>query len=419
MAKRPSKFRMALTAGRLASRQALGTGTGARDLALGELLTSQLDEAKGLAMKLGQIVSYMGVPLSEPVQAKLAKLQTGVVGMSAERTREIVEESLAGVLEDHFDTFTLEPVAAASIGQVHRAVVDGAAVAVKVQYPEIAGTFAHDLDIVTRIASLASLASAVDGKAIVNELASRLEEECDYAREARMQQQFSDAFAADLDVIVPQVDAGRSNGTVLTTEWIDGDTFESLRAQSDPERLAHVASTLIRFSYRSLFNLAAIQADPHPGNFIFVPPAGRVAFLDFGCVRPFEPAFVELLREQAEAARDHDRRKFRDTTIALGLAGKPKRFDFDHFLMVTEHLYRPLTSSKFTFTPEYMREGYGFNGPTSPNARTMAMPRAYIWVARLQWGLWSILSMLGASGSFEEILSEVLAAPVTPLVHPA
>jgi predicted unusual protein kinase regulating ubiquinone biosynthesis (AarF/ABC1/UbiB family) len=418
--RRPSKLGVAWTAGRLAGRRLLGRQVGERDLELGELLTGQLDQMKGLAMKVGQIVSYLDVPLPEPVQAQLARLQTGQRGMPPAQVRQVIEAALGRPIEAAFEAFAWEPVAAASIGQVHRAVVDGRPVAVKVQYPEVARSFGDDLQAVGRLSSLASLASAVDGRALVDELRQRLEEECDYLREARAQAAFARAFADDPDVLVPAVLADRSAATVLTSAWVEGEGFADVRAASDARRDA-LAATLVRFAYRSLFQLAVIQADPHPGNFVFPrahaedPRPGRVAFLDFGCVRVLEPAMVEALRGIAAAIRDGDRPRFREATRALGVVGKPRAFDYEHFFAVMEHLHRPLLAPRFCFDLAYVREGYALNGPKSPNARTMAMPPAYIWVARLQWGLWSILARLQARGSFRGLLDALLASPVTPL----
>jgi predicted unusual protein kinase regulating ubiquinone biosynthesis (AarF/ABC1/UbiB family) len=415
--RKPSKLGVAWTAGRLAGRRLLGLQAGERDLELGERLTGQLDQMKGLAMKVGQIVSYLDVPLPEAVQDQLARLQTGQRGMPPAQVREVVEAALGRPVEALYEAFAWEPVAAASIGQVHRAVVDGRPVAVKVQYPAVARSFTDDLRAVGRISALASLATAVDGRALVHELGQRLVEECDYAREAQAQAAFARAFAADRDVLVPAVLLDRSAPTVLTTAWVEGESFAELRL-ADATRRDAVAATLVRFTYRSLLQLAAIQADPHPGNFLFPtagPTAAAVAFLDFGCVRGLELAMVEALRGIAAAVRDGDRPRFREAVQALGVVGKPHSFDYEHFFAVMEHLHRPLVSPRFTFEPAYVREGYALNGPGSPNARTMAMPPAYIWVARLQWGLWSILARLHASGSFGDLLDELLAAPIDPL----
>ncbi len=414
---KPSVLGVAWTAGRLAGRRLLRRRVGPRDLELGGLLTTQLDQMKGLAMKVGQIVSYLDVPLPEPVQAQLAALQTGQRGMSPADTRAVLEAALEMPVEAAFDDFDWEPVAAASIGQVHRARVRGRAVAVKVQYPEVARSFTDDLRAVGRLSSLASMASAVDGRALIEELRRRLVEECDYPREARAQLAFAHAFADDPEVQVPAVLRERCAATVLTSAWVDGDRFAALERDADPTRRDAVAATLVRFTYRCLLGFGVIQADPHPGNFLFPRGGlpGTVGFLDFGCVRALGPEMTDALREVATAVRDDDRPRFRRAVNALGVVGRPKKFDYDHFYRTMEHLHRPLIATRFRVDKDYVREGFALNGPTSPNARTIAMPPAYIWVARLQWGLWSILARLRARSSFRPLLDELLAAPPAPL----
>ncbi|MCA9651127.1 MAG: AarF/ABC1/UbiB kinase family protein [Myxococcales bacterium] len=416
MGDRPSKLRVAWTAGRLAGRRLLRREVGSADLALGEQLTGQLDRMKGLAMKVGQIVSYMDVPLPEAVQQQLARLQTGQHAMPEPEVRAAIEAALGRPLDELFDAFEPTPVAAASIGQVHRARVGERAVAVKVQYPEVERSFADDLGSIGRFASLASLASAVDGSAIVEELGARLAEECDYQREATTQHAFARAFADDPEVVVPEVVPSRCAPTVLTTTWVDGDDFETLCHDPDDARRNAVARTLVRFSYRCLLELAAIQADPHPGNYVFVPD-GTVAFLDFGCVRRLEPAFVLSLRRMITALRDRDDAGFREAVLAMGVVGRPRKFDYEHFGRVMEHLHRPLLRPSFRFGPEFMHEGLALNGPGSPNARTLAIPPAYVWVMRLQWGLWSILGRLRAQGSFDGLLDDLLSRPVRPMLE--
>lgn len=410
---RPSRMRVAWTAGRLAGRRLLRRSVGSQDLALGEQLTAQLDQMKGLAMKIGQIVSYMDVPLPDAVQAQLSQLQTGQEGMPFEQVRERVEHGLGRSLEDAFESFDPKPIAAASIGQVHRAQVTGKPVAVKVQYPDIAASFRDDLRSIGRLASLASLASAVDGTAIVQELGNRLTEECDYVREARMQRAFARAFADDPTVQIPEVLHTHSTETVLTSQWIDGDDFGALEHAS-PEHRQAVAATLVRFSYRSLWQLGTIQADPHPGNFIF-PCDGPVAFLDFGCVRRLPLASVEASRALFTAIGENNRPRCAEAAAAMGMVGRPKKFDFDHFFTMMEHMYRPLLRPEFEFSPSYVREAMEFNGPTNPNARNLAIPPEFIWVSRLQWGLWAILGRLEVRGRFSAIPEQILSEPIAPL----
>ena len=402
-----------VTAARLASRRLLLRPEGQKDLELGELLTGQLDEMKGLAMKLGQIVSYMDVPLPDAVQEQLAELQTGIQGLSEAETKQALVSALGEDYASMFEDFNYQPIAAASIGQVHRVRARGKELALKLRYPGIADSFKNDLSAVNRLAGLASLATAVDGKRIVEELASRLEEECDYQREASFQESFATAFSLDDTLIVPRVISEFCTKTTLATEWQTGMPFaEAIRQPQETRN--RLASQLVRFSYRSLFCFATIQADPHPGNFLFR-ENGDVILLDFGCVRQFESSFVDALRRLVIAIDRADKPAFRRVMIELKMAPKPQRFDFDFAFDMMEHLHRPLLRKNFHFTREFLREGFAFNGPTNPNARTMSIPPPYVWVARLQWGLWSVLTKLDAQVSLRECLFSILEQPIGPM----
>ncbi len=414
VARNGSHFKVGLTVGKLAARRLARLRVGAADIVLGEALTEQLDEMKGLAMKLGQIVSYMDVPLPDVVQERMARLQSGTRGLDEEATRRALSEAWGEDFETRFDAFDIVPFAAASIGQVHRARYQGRDVVVKLQYPDVQKGFRDDLRSVGRIAQLASLASAVDGDAIVRELGRRLGEECDYEREGRAQAAFRAYFENDRDIFVPQVQPELSTARTLVTEFAVGDSYQKARAFPDKVRM-QLAHALIRFNYTSLLCAAAIQADPHPGNFLFR-DFGQIVCLDFGCVRIFERRFVELLRRMIRSLRDGDRSLFRETTLALGLTSRPKKFDFEHQFAMMHHLHQPLLSERFQFSSAFVQEGLKYNGPTSPNARFMSMPPAYIWVARLQWGLWSLLARLDAEIEMKDEIERILSEPIVPLV---
>lgn len=414
MRKKPSNLEVGWTVGKLVGRRLVGARVGTRDQQLGDVLTLQLDQMKGLAMKLGQIVSYMDVPLPEAVQERLAQLQTGIAGLSREQTLVALAAALGSDFLSRFEDFELEPFAAASIGQVHRARYEGRDIVLKLRYPDVARGFENDLGSLTKIASLASLASAVDGPAIVKELGERLREECDYRREASAQAAFRRFFTLDSTIVVPEVLSELSTSTTLASVYFEGVPFAAT-SRSPGEIRKEWAHALVRFSYRSLLQACAIQADPHPGNFKFQED-GRLVCLDFGCVRNFEVNFVEGLRQMIRALDRGDRTLFRATVVELGMAPRPSKFDFDHYFLMMAHLHRPLLSKEFHFTPDFVRTGLAYNGPTNPNARTMNMPPPYVWVARLQWGLWSLLTRLDARVELRSLLDELLSLPLEPLV---
>ena len=286
MKRRSSRVAAAWTAGRIAGRRLLGRRASTVDQRLGAQLAGQLDRLKGLGMKLGQIVSYLDVPLPPAVQEELAALQTGAAARPFSEVRALVEDALGAPLDARFDAFEETAVAAASIGQVHRAEVAGRPVAVKVRYPDVAETLDGDLGVLERVAGLAALGAPIDGRALVRELRARLLEECDYEKEAREQTRFRQLFEDDRQVVVPPVLPTHSTEAVLTSAWVEGARFEDF-AKERAERRGDAARTIARFAYRSLLVHGRIQADPHPGNYLF-PAEGGVAFLDYGCVRSFD-----------------------------------------------------------------------------------------------------------------------------------
>ncbi|MEZ4228103.1 MAG: AarF/UbiB family protein, partial [Polyangiaceae bacterium] len=219
-----STGKVASSAARLASTRLLGAAPG-KQQQLGALLASELDQMKGMAMKVGQILSYMDGALPEDAQVALRELQGGTRAVRFEVMRGAVETALGGTLEELFEDFEAVPVASASVGQVHRAHFEGREIAVKVQYPGIRDTIHADFSRLEGLSRIASLAASVDGPAIVAELRERFEEECDYRSEAAWQNWFRGRFASYSEVRVPEAILERSAETVLSSEWMAGDDF--------------------------------------------------------------------------------------------------------------------------------------------------------------------------------------------------
>jgi predicted unusual protein kinase regulating ubiquinone biosynthesis (AarF/ABC1/UbiB family) len=410
-----SSGRIAGAAARLAARRVMGAEAGARDAALGTLLATELDKMKGMAMKVGQIMSYMDGALPEEAHQALRALQRGATPMRFEVMAQVVRDAFGAEVDVLFDDFSHEPVASASIGQVYRARYQGRDVAVKVQYPEIRETIAGDFSQLEAISRVASLATAVDGPAIVAELRERFVEECDYEREATHQAAFRAAFADDPVFRVPAPVPERTRESVLTTDWAEGDDFYAFLDRARPELKSQVALHLARFAYRSLFELAALNADPHPGNYL-LPDDGTVVMLDFGCVRHFDLDMIEAERHLARVVTSDDRAAFRDAVVRTGMVAEDdRRFDFDAHWEMLCWQYAPYRRPRFRFTPEYVHQAMKYNGPSNPNLRRLRIPPAWIWMARLQYGLHAVLTRLNAEGPFADVLRAALDAPCEPL----
>lgn len=395
--------RLAMQLGKAAAQRAVRKSENG-DRALGDAMVAELDALKGLAMKVGQILSYMDVGLPDSTVAALARLQTGAQPMGKDEVGEIIAAELGLSITQAFEEFDEAPVAAASIGQVHRAKVGGKAVAVKVRYPHVRASLASDIGQLAPIASLASFATAVDGATLIGELRARLLEECDYRSEASWQGEAAVAFEGSAEIQIPPVVATHSSEAVLTTRWAEGSSFAALEA-SDASRRNRVGRVLARFPWVSLFQHGFLHADPHPGNFLF-PVDGPVVVLDWGSTRRFSEAEVSAFREVLRPLARGDRAKFRSALISTGLAPHPDRFDFDASWEMHRWLYAPYLESNFTFRREWWQAGRRFTGPNAPNQRHHGLPPAWMWLLRVQWGLSAVLTRLEAEGDFRGAFAE-------------
>jgi predicted unusual protein kinase regulating ubiquinone biosynthesis (AarF/ABC1/UbiB family) len=398
---------------RLAARRLLKR-EGPVDGLIGQALADELDRMKGMAMKVGQILSYFEGILPEDTHAALRVLQQGVTTLPYERVEDVLQEAFGRPVEDLFERFEPDPVAGASIGQVHRAWYRGEPVAVKIQYPGIVESIDGDFSRLGGFSRLVSLGTAVDGRPMADEMRERVRLECDYLLEATAQEAFRIAFGADQRVEIPPVILERTCSNVITTGWADGRDLYELASQVSAEERNEAGLVLLRFAYRSLFELGVVNADPHPGNYIF-PEGGPVIFIDFGCTRPFSPSFLEAERNMMKVVIEDRRKDFRDALMATGMVARERGFDFDLHWRTLCHQYAPYRSDEFEFTLGYVREAMEFSGPTNPNLRKIAIAPEWIWLQRLQWGLHAVLARLGVRGSFAPLMRELVALEPAPL----
>ena len=270
----------------------------ARALRTADELVTQLGQMKGAAMKLGQVLSTVDFDLvpegeRDAFKRKLAALRDSAPTVPFARMRGLVESELGGPLDEHFAAFDATPVAAASIGQVHRARThDGRDVAVKVQYPGVAEAVETDLrNLGVLLPLVRRLAPGLDAKAIAAELRDRVGEELDYELEAQNQRAVARAFRGHPHVLVPDVDTALSTRRVLVTDFVEGLGFEAVKAlpQADRDRFGEI---VFRFFFGLLARERRAAGDPHPGNLLLCAD-GRVGFLDFGLMRVVPRAYLD------------------------------------------------------------------------------------------------------------------------------
>lgn len=387
-----------------------------------EELAREMGRMKGLVMKLGQIASYMPGASSPEGQAVLARLQSKSTAMAADKVAEVVLAELGAAPEALFDRWDPSPAASASIGQVHRASFEGREVAVKVQYPGIEDLVRSDLDTIGMLTKLSTFGTAVDGGVLADELRARILEECDYRLEAESQALFGRLLARE-GASVPRVIGARSGRRVLTTEWARGQNIRDFASRASSAERDRAGATVFATCFDTLMGSCIYNGDPHPGNYLF-DDDGSVVFLDFGCVRAFEPKLIDTWKRMQRAMLDDRFEVVKEALIELGLAPASDRlglrFDWDHQRRVMDYLYRPFTSkTPFTYTDAYVRESYDLLVLKSPNQRSTGMPPEWLLLNRLQWGMNSVLAQLGATGRWGEMFRRSAESPTTPVRPPS
>jgi predicted unusual protein kinase regulating ubiquinone biosynthesis (AarF/ABC1/UbiB family) len=381
-----------------------------------EQLFRVLGELKGGAMKFGQALSIFESALPEalvaPYRATLTRLQDAAPPMPASMVHQVLAREFGPAWRENFLRFDDDPAAAASIGQVHRAVWhDGRDVAVKIQYPGAGEALVSDFRQIGRAARLfASWIPGLDVKPLVEELQARVAEELDYSLEADAQNRFAAAFADDPDVVVPAVVA--HTDAVIVSEWLEADrSLARLIADGDKADRDHYGEVYVRFLFSGPARAGLLHADPHPGNFRLMPD-GRVGVVDYGAVARLPeglPAIIGTLLTAA-VVDDYDRvlsglREHGFVTESVDITASELRDYLSPFI-------EPAMTEKFQFSREWMRSQFArINDPRQPGYTTMLkvnLPREYLLIHRVWLGGIGVLSQLGAEAPFADILAESL-----------
>jgi predicted unusual protein kinase regulating ubiquinone biosynthesis (AarF/ABC1/UbiB family) len=382
----------------------------AHRLATGTEVVAALGNMKGALMKIGQMASYLDTGLPEPVREALANLQQDAPPMAPELAAEVVVAELGNDPEKVFADWDPEPIAAASIGQVHRAITrDGMAVAVKVQYPGVDDAIRSDLDNSGVLVQIVSrVFPGLDAGPIVEELRTRLLEELDYRHEALNQQRFADQYADHPFIHVPSVRPDLSTGRVLTTELVNGARYREAQGWSAEERNL-AGETIFRFVFGSLYRMRGFNGDPHPGNYLFH-GGGRVTMLDFGLVKWFTQRDVQQLAEMVETlVVRRDIHAFRQATEAAGfLRPDPALTDEQVAAYFDSYNKLVLACGPVAVSPEYASETVR----TVFDARNEVVKRAnipppFVMLQRINLGLYAVLAGLGASADWRRIGEEI------------
>ncbi|MET9490350.1 AarF/ABC1/UbiB kinase family protein [Nocardia sp. NPDC006630] len=396
-------------------------------LRLAEQLVGVFGEMKGLAMKLGQLLSLLDLELVPPrqreeFQRRLAVLFDHAPSVEFDAMREVIEEDLGAPLRQLFAEFDPEPIAAASIGQVYRATLfDGTEVAVKVQYPGIDLAVRADLRNLGLLrVMLQQVALPGFTLAVLDELRTNFEKELDYTVEANTQHHVATMYAGHPFITVPQAFPELSSRRVLVTEYSPGIDFDAMRQLPDAER-DRIGEIIYRFYVGSLFELAEFCGDPHPGN-VLLRADGRVVFLDFGLYKRMAPEHIAFEATCLRAAAEDQYDELFRLMIERGVID-------EHSAVTAEECYNYVLSAaewclvdeELPITPELASGAFlhaidpritEFDGMRRQN-----LPPEHLFSRRVDFWTCATLGQLRATANWHHIAREWIngADPITEL----
>jgi predicted unusual protein kinase regulating ubiquinone biosynthesis (AarF/ABC1/UbiB family) len=375
-----------------------------------EKLAATLGDLKGAAMKIGQMASMEADLLPPEARAVLAKLQNEAPSMPYASVREVVEDELDGEISQLFASFEETPLAAASLGQVHRATLkDGRQVAVKVQYPGIGRALQSDLDNLGALVKAVSVASRqLDGRAYFQELRESMTLELDYRREANLAREFAAAAAPFADLKVPEPIDRFTSGKVLTLELLEGQTLKAfLAGEHSHEERWRVTTQLIRAIYGPFLSRGRIHGDPHPGNFMILPD-GRLGILDFGAIKEFSDTFrrqhVKLFRAGVNWEPFDTIEHAHALEFSTELTEAELRTFLDAFLNIAG---RPLETPTYDWAAcELLRDMRKLLASNAGTLLKIRPPAEGVLFIRASGGLMNNLKALGAHGPVRDVYRE-------------
>jgi predicted unusual protein kinase regulating ubiquinone biosynthesis (AarF/ABC1/UbiB family) len=378
-----------------------------------EQLFTVLGELKGGAMKFGQALSVFEAALPEdtaaPYRAALTKLQEAAPPMPTATVHRVLDEQFGRRWPDRFQSFDEVPAAAASIGQVHRAVwADGREVAVKLQYPGAGPALLADFTQLSRMAWLFSRVSpGLEVKPLLAELKERVLEELDYALEADAQRRFAAAFAEDADIAIPRVVA--SAPKVIVTEWLEGTPLSRIITSGTQAERDQAGSLLALLHYSAPARAKLLHGDPHPGNFRILAD-GRLGVVDFGAVARLPDGFPEPLGRLTRLALDGDRDGVMREMRVAGFLRPGVAVDPQQVMDYLGPIVAPLVTPTFTFSREWMRrQASRIADPRSQDARVgrqFNLPPSYLLIHRVTLGSIGVLCQLGATAPYRALAEQ-------------
>ena len=372
-----------------------------------------LGELKGGALKAGQLLSTVEALFpadpEDTWRTALVGLQESNPGLPFAEVEPVLVAELGIGWRERFAAFSEVPAAAASLGQVHRAIwADGREVAVKVQYPGVREALAVDLRILSAMSRAAALvARGLAMPPLVAEMRVRLTEELDYLHEARSQRRFAEAYADDPDIVIPAVVSAAPR--VLVMDWLSGTPLAAVAAAGTPAERDRAAELYQRFLVSGPERAGLLHTDPHPGNFRML--GDRLGVLDFGStleLAGMPSSFGRLLRALLAGDPDVVLTRLRDEGFVRPGAGLDVVRLVDYLAPFSE----PARHDRFSFTRDWLRREFGrVNDPRNPDfgvALKLTLPAEHLFTHRVWLGMVGVLCQLEATVPVRPVLSRWL-----------
>ena len=403
-------------AARIAQAQIFGRATGRAERAAD--LRAALGGLKGPIMKVAQLLATIPDALPPEYAAELAQLQSDAPPMGYGFVRRRMAAELGPDWLERFGSFEREPAAAASLGQVHRATTkDGAAVAVKLQYPDMASAVEADLGQLALLFDIRSrFDRSIDTSQIVAEIGARIREELDYRREAKNAVLYADMLSDTPEVRVPGVHRELSTGRLLTLDWLEGRKLLDFKG-APLETRNRLAVAMFKAWWRPFSRYGVIHGDPHLGNYAAYLEDGEPAglnLLDYGCIRIFPSAFVGGVVDLYEGLRDGDDARVVHAYEVWGFKGL-KRELIDVLNIWARFIYGPLLDDRVRTIADGVSPGeYGrkqaFQVAQELKAKgPVTVPREFVFMDRAAIGLGGVFLHLAAELNFAELFRDAMA----------
>ncbi len=373
-----------------------------------EDIFSAMSELKGSALKAAQLLSMDPNVLPKQFLEKFATAQYNAPPLSYPLVVKTFKEQFGKSPSEVFDTFSKEAIHAASMGQVHKAELNGQKMAVKVQYPGVGDSIKSDLNIVRPLALTIMRMNPKEAGQYIDEVEARLMEEADYENELNQAEEITQACAPLTFLTFPKYYRELSTKRVITMDWIDGlHLTEFLKTNPSQEVRNQIGQQLWDFYDFQVHKLQVVHADPHPGNFLVL-PNNSLAILDFGCVKRLPADFYQEFIKLIDPTLINDDARITDLMNRLNFllpndTEKDREFFFDLFKKSLELFGRPVHAEKFDFKdPSYFTEMYLHGESVAKNKLKMGSkiargPKDGMYIGRVYYGLFSLLHSMGAT----------------------